>query len=247
MKRVIILSILILLFGFSTYGGEGKVLKTASDSWPPFIDPQNPKGGLSVEIATAAYATQGFSVEHKIEPWARAMQKLKNGDIDIIVNAWITEERKTFLYYSDPYVANEIKFIKLIDDSFEYNGLKSLKGKTVGTLRGYGYSSDFNNATYFKRVPVKKFRSNIAKLLLGRIDLTIEDEIVAKAAISQQDSDLFKKIAFSKHSLSKRYLFVTSGFKNPKHKEYIAAFNKGLKVIKANGTFDKIMKSYGIE
>ncbi|MBF0449396.1 MAG: transporter substrate-binding domain-containing protein [Candidatus Magnetomorum sp.] len=247
MKRFMLLLAMVLAFCPNAYCGEGRVLNTASDPWPPFIDPQNPKGGLSIEIAKAAYATQGYKIKHKIKPWARAMDELKKGKIDIILNTWMTEERKAFLLYSDPYTANEIKFIKLIDNTFEFSGLASLTGKIIGTIRDYGYGSEFNNATNFRREPVSDININIRKLIAGRIDLTLEDEIVGRVAIAQNDPHLLEKIAFTNNSLSKKDMFVTSGLAHPNHKEIIDAFNKGLKVIKQNGTYAQIMKNYGIE
>lgn len=247
MKNLLLLSILVIGICSQAICAEFKVLQSASDPWPPFIDPQNPKEGLSLEIARAAYKTQGYKVEHAYKPWARAITLLKRGEIDIIVNTWMTEERKTFLMYSDTYTANEIKFIKLATDPFEFNGLESLKGKRIGTVRGYGYGDDFTNSKNFERQEVANLHINIKKLIAGRIDLTLEDEIVARVLIAQQDIHLLEKLAFTKNALSKKDMYVTSGLANPHHKEYIEAFNKGLKVIKSNGTYAKIMQQYGIE
>ena len=247
MKKLLLFSILILTFSTQAISGEFKVLKSASDPWPPFIDPQNPTEGLSLEIARAAYKTQGYKVEHAYQPWARAITLLKRGKIDIIVNTWMTEERKTFLIYSDTYTTNEIKFIKRSNDPFEFNGLDSLKGKRIGIIRGYGYGDAFSNATNFKREEVANLHININKLIAGRIDLTLEDEIVARVLIAQKDALLLEKIAFTRNSLSKKDMYVTSGLANPNHKEYIEAFNKGLRVIKGNGVYARIMQKYGIE
>lgn len=40
---------------------------------------------------------------------------------------------------------------------------------------------------------------------------------------------------------------MTSGKANPRSEELVAAFNKGLAEIKANGTFDKLLADYGIK
>jgi len=246
-RRLVFFMIFILVFCPHLDAAEYKVLKSASDPWPPFIDPQNPKEGLSLEVARAAYNTQGYDVKHDYQPWARAMKDLKAGKIDIIVNTWMTEERKAFLMYSDHYTVNEVKFIKLKNDNFEYNGMKSLTGKNVGIIRGYGYGDEFTNATNFKKQEVSNLLINVNKLIAGRINLTLEDEIVARVIIAQKDSQLLEKISFTENSLSKKYMYITSGLANPNHKKYIEAFNKGLKIIKENGTYDQIMKSYGIK
>jgi polar amino acid transport system substrate-binding protein len=247
MKKIFILSFLISAICSQVICGELKVLKSSSDPWPPFVDPQNPTEGLSLEVARAAYKTQGYKVDHAYKPWARAIALLKRGEIDIIVNTWMTEERKSFLMYSDTYTANNIKFIKLENDPFEFHGLESLTGKRIGVIRGYGYGDSFTNATNFKRQEVANLHININKLIAGRIDLTLEDEIVARVLIAQKDPLLLQKISFTKNSLSTKKMYVTSGLANPNHKKYIEAFNKGLRIIKSNGIYDTIMKKYGIE
>lgn len=37
-----------------------KVVTAAADPWPPFVDPENPKEGLSMEIVKEAFKTQGY-------------------------------------------------------------------------------------------------------------------------------------------------------------------------------------------
>lgn len=52
---------------------------------------------------------------------------------------------------------------------------------------------------------------------------------------------------FTQNALSINPLHVTSGVANARNGEIIAAFNKGLAEIKANGTFDNILRKYGIK
>lgn len=246
MKKVMITAILVL-FSATFCFADSKVITAASDPWPPFVDPDHPKKGISIEIVTAAFATQGYTMEHKITPWARAENDVKTGKTDVLPNTWFTEKRKAYLAYSKPYASNQVKFVKRKGDAFEFNGLESLAGKKVGIMLGYGYRDDFMNSKDFKREAVSDFVINIKKLVGGRIDLTLEDEIVGKNLIAAKDASLLDKIEFTKNALSANELFVTCGLANPRHEEIINAFNKGLEAIRADGTLVKIFKSYGIE
>ncbi len=246
MKKLLFALAVVLLM--ATMGSTNdKIISSASDPWPPFVDPNHPKMGISIEVVSAAFKTQGYEFKHKIIPWARAEDGVKKGIIDILPNTWKTEKREGYLMYSTPYAFNEVKFIKRKGDTFEYNGLDSLAGKKVGIMLGYGYSDDFMNATTFKRETTSEFISNIKKLDSKRIDLTLEDEIVARNKITKKTPELLNKIEFTKNFLSSNGLYVTSGLKNPRHKELIDAFNKGLEEIKSNGTLEKIFKSYGLQ
>jgi len=224
-----------------------KQITAAGDPWPPFVDPQNPKEGLSLEIVRSALKSEGYSVKMNYVPWARAIKKVKEGKYDILPDTWFSPKRATYLKYSDPYASNSIKFIKKKNDNFEYNGIKSLKGKRIGIIRGYGYSKAFMNSKLFKKDVTSDLILNIKKLIKGRIDLTLEDEIVARIRIAQKNPKLIEKLSFSQKALSSENLYITCGLKNPRYKEIINAFNRGLKKIKADGTYNSIMATYGIK
>ncbi|SCK18475.1 ABC transporter substrate-binding protein [Vogesella sp. LIG4] len=240
--------ILILLLGMllSIPAWSGTITAVA-DPYPPFVDATQPKQGISLQIVRAAYATQGYDIEMHFVPWARAINAVKDGEYDILPNAWWTQERTAFLLYSAPYLKSEIKFIKRKGDPFEYRGLESLNGKTVGIVRGYGYGDAFLKATNFTRPEVATVMQNIKKLLLGRIDLTLEDEIVVRSIIKHDAPELQQLIEFTQNPLSIQELHVTSGLKNPRHQAIVDAFNKGLAIIKANGTYDKILIENDLE
>lgn len=109
-KAILILAILLL----SATGSltQNKTIVAAADPWPPFVDPSAPQEGLSLEVVRAAFGTQGYTVKMEYVPWANAENKVKEGKYDILPNIWITEERKAYLHYSDPYASNEVKLIK---------------------------------------------------------------------------------------------------------------------------------------
>ncbi len=247
MKKCILAVTMIFLSVVYCGAGE-KEISAACDPWPPFVDPGAPREGLSLEIIRAAYATQGYTVKMEYLPWARAEDGVRKGLIDILPPTWITEKRKTYLLFSKPYAVNQIKFIKRMDDPFEYEGIDSLKGKKIGTVRGYGYGDEFLSATHFTREKTNTFINNIRKLTHStrRIDLAIEDEIVARVKIFNADPELLNLVRFTQKPLSSNNLHVASGLANPRHREIIQAFNKGLEAIKSNGTYAKILEKFGI-
>lgn len=248
MKKLLLLIAILFLTTIQCFADD-KTIVAAGDPYPPFVDPSSPKEGLSLEIARAAYKLEGYTVKMEYVPWARAEDGVQKGKYDILTNTWMNEKRKGYLMYSEPYAVNEIKFIKTKDDPFEYNGLESLTGKKIGTVRGYGYGEAFMGATNFKREEAENLMTSIKKLTHAskRVDLVIEDEIVARVIIAKEDPNLLNNIEFTKNSFSSNKLYVTSGLANPRHKDIIDAFNRGLAALKASGEYDKIMASYGIK
>lgn len=248
MKKSLMVIGLLILFSGIAFASE-KVIVAAGDPWPPFVDPSHPKEGLSLEVVRAAFGTQGYKVKMEYTPWIRAEKGVIDGTYDILTDTWMTTKRNEELAFSEPYVVNRIVFIKKKDDPFEYDGIESLTGKVVGIVRGYGYSNEFLNATNFKRDKSVDFLTNIKKLLYPdkRIDLAVEDEIVARVVIANYDPNLLSEVGFSKNALSTNNLYVTCGLTNPRHEEIINAFNQGLAIIKADGTYTAIIETYGIK
>lgn len=244
MKKLIVTIMLLVSIPLLVGGEETNTIVAAGDPWPPFVDPHNPKEGLSLEIIRAAFQTQGYEVQYTNVPWARAEAGVKNGRYDILPDVWFTESRKRDLMFSTPYTRNEIRFIALKDDPFEYDDINSLQGKIVGTIRGYSYSEEFLAATHFTREEVTDFLQNMRKLLAKRIDLTLDDEIVARYRIAQENPTWFEHIRFSQKPLSYQDLYIAAGYKNPRHTEIIEAFNRGLEIIKTNGRLADIINSY---
>lgn len=256
MKKVIVITFIALLSVTSfaalfkdTCSAEEKIIVAAADPYPPFVDPADVKEGLSLAVIRAAYATQGYTVKMEHVPWARAKAFVIKGDgkYDILPDVWMSEEGKKEMMYSDHYAVNMIKFIKRADDPFQYNGLESLKGKKVGTIRGYTYSDAFRASNDFIREDAVDVITNIKKLISKRVDLTLEDEIVARVIVAKEDASMLDKIKFTENSFSSANLCISAGLANPRCKEIIEAFNKGLTEIKANGDFNKIFESYGIK
>lgn len=243
MQKVLLLAMLCLpLF---TQAQE-KTLVAVSDSYPPYVDPQAPGEGLAMEIVRAAYKTQGYTVTLKIMPWLRAEKSVVEGLCDILVSVWRTDSRAKEMLFSAPYAVSKIKFIKRKDNPFEYTGLESLNGKRVGVIRGYAYSNAFNNATGFTREDVPRMEFNINKLLLKRIDLTLEDEMAAKVLLQRLGPTVEQQVDFTNNALASNPQYVSAGFKNPRNKDIIEAFNRGLHAIKADGSFLAIEKRYGV-
>ncbi|WP_026317788.1 substrate-binding periplasmic protein [Algicola sagamiensis] len=216
--------------------------------WPPFFIQDKTNKGVAVEIVETALKQQGIEMEMKYLPWARAVDGVKDGKFEALVGVWKTKEREKFLLFSEHYLENSIKFIKKKGDNFEYNGLESLKGKKVGIVRDYGYGDKFLKSDLFSRPIASGIMKNVKKLISGRIDLTLGDEIVTRSLIAnQEDTTIIDNIEFTQNSLSINKLYFGTGLKHPNHKQLIDQFNAGFKAIKSDGTLQKILEKYKLK
>jgi polar amino acid transport system substrate-binding protein len=219
-------------------------LTAAADPWPPYIDDTVDGGGVSVELADAAFRTQGYTVTNRIVPWARAMEEVKHGRVDLILDAWWTQERSNDYMFSRPYLDGPLKFIKKRTDKFTFNNHTSLRNKSLALVRDYGYGDALLSSKEYRPVEVTDFILGIRMLEAGRVDLAIENELVARTRLAKESPSSLEKLAFVEPAISNNYVYVMSGYKNPQHAKIIAAFNQGLMEITANGTFEKIVKKH---
>lgn len=245
MRKVFFL-IILTLTTILAIKAEDKVIIAAADPWPPFINPEDPSDGLCMKIIKESFKTQGYKVIIEYVPWARAVNGVKNGKYDILPDVWFSEKRSEFLFFSNTFLVNKLKFMKLKTTTFEYSGIESLKGKSVGTIRDFSYDQQFMDSDFIIKEPNLSLKQNILKLLHKRIDLIIEDEIVAMTVLKKQYPQHVDKVTFCTTPLSSNNLYIAAGYKNPRHKEIIEAFNKGLEEIKETGLYDTILKSYFI-
>jgi polar amino acid transport system substrate-binding protein len=205
------------------------------------VDPDQPGTGLSIEVVREALATQGLSLTVSVLPWVRAELAVREGTIDLLPDTWMTADRARDYLYSDPYLVTEIRFLKRKGDPFEYTGLSSLRGKRVGIIRGYGYDEAFLFDPGFQRIEANDFLANIRNLLAGRIDLTLEEPFVAAALLKKTDPALLAQVQFVQNPHALRKIHVVVGFRNPRAREIVDAFNRGLSLLTANGRLAEIL------
>ncbi len=232
----------LLFFGLSLAHAEQLVELTAgADPWPPYIDESLPLGGVSVQLADAAFKTQGYTVKNRILPWARAMEEVKQARVDLILDAWWSQERSENFMFSRPYINGPVKFIKRKGMNFQYENLSSLNGKSLALVRDYAYGDELLRSKNYTRYEVHSFMQAVQMLSRNRVDLIIENELVARTRISQQAPELLAQVEFVENPLSDSYVFLMVSYKHPRNQEIIGAFNRGLTIILENGTYQKIL------
>ena len=245
-SRWVIFLILLLRFASFSAFSESTLITMAADPWPPFADPDAEGEGLAIRIVRAAFESQGYEVEMKFLPWARALQSVQEGIFDIIPTIWVSREREDHYDFSDPFLINTIVVIKRATDQFEYTGLNSLAGKKIGLIRGYSYDEEFLAATNYQKVTVSYLIQSLFLLTSYRIDLVVEDLIVARMLLNRQEESLRNSISFVDNPLSQKALHIAVSKNTPRGREILDIFNTGLMEIRNNGTYNALIREYHI-
>lgn len=223
----------------------GEAIKVAALSgWPPYSDEGLPGDGFSNDLVAEAMTRAGYTVQVTVMPWNRALNLAETGEYDALPSIWYSKERDALLKFSDPYAVNRIVFIYKAGHPFEFHSLDDLKGKTVGIQIGASYGKDFETSTLFKREGTPEPLLNIKKVAAGRIDLTLDDELVTRYNINTKIPELASQLALTKGALSEEKLYVAFSRKRPDVDKLVADFNKELAAMKADGSYQKLLAKH---
>lgn len=219
-----------------------KYLISTDATYAPFEFEKDGKyTGIDIDLLEAISKLEGFEYELKPMNFKGIIPALTSNQIDgAIAGMTITDERKKSLDFSEGYFESGTSAITRNDSNIKSE--EDFKGKTFAVKKGTvgaKYAEDnkdkFNGEIrYFDDTP-----SMFQEVENGNADITFEDYPVIAYMISTNPSTKLK-IAVPKLS-SEYYGFAVNKGKN---KELLDAFNSGLKKLKENGEYDKIVEKY---
>ncbi len=239
-----IVFLLLLLAVQFVQAASDKPLKIVSSAWPPYVDKDAPGKGAAMDLVTRVLKKAGYEVEISIESWPRSLQGAKIGIYDVVTTAWYTEERNKELHFSDSYYENVIRFVMRKNDPIRFRTYADLQNLIVGVATGYAYGDEFDRAHGFLKIAKNHVIQNLLLLQQGRIDLTLGDEWVIRNELTQYFPNAIKEYEFLGQPVSRRGLHIAVSRTRPDHDEIIAAFNKALAAMKADGSMEKLLEKY---
>ncbi|KAB0566700.1 substrate-binding periplasmic protein [Pseudomonas sp. R11F] len=221
-------------------------LRLVADAWPPFTDITLVNGGLATDIVSTALARAGYASDFEQVPWARALMGVSEGRYDVLINAWYDDARTQFGQFSAEYLLNRVRFIKRGDDPIDYQNLEQLHGEPIAVVRGYAYSPAFDQDAQLQKIPVHNFAMAVRMLAAQRVRLTLEDEYVARYYLARESPRVRNSVEFLPKPLSENSLHILVSLKNPEHAQIVAGFDREIARMKADGSYDRLMKEHGM-
>ena len=221
-------------------------LRLVADAWPPFTDATLINGGLATDIVSTALARAGYASEFEQVPWARALMGVGDGRYDVVFNAWYDEARTHLGQFSGEYLLNRVRLIKRRDDPIDFQRLEQLHDYPIAVVRGYAYSAAFDGDTQLQKVPVHNFVMAVRMLAAQRVRLTLEDEYVARYYLSRESPRVRNAVEFLPKPLSENSLHILVSLKNPEHAQIVAGFDREIAKMKADGSYERLMRLHGM-
>jgi polar amino acid transport system substrate-binding protein len=217
-----------------------------SGKWAPYADASLPGQGLAVEIVTTALKRAGYTTYIRIDSLDRILQGGALGVYDVFATPWYSDARNEYLDYSEPYLESRIRFVKKKGKDITYDSLADLKGVMVGTVEDYAYDEAFSQSRDIIKIPERNLIQNLLKLTQGRIDLTLDDELVLQYEINRYMPNTMSELEFLPKPLAVRGIHIGVSRENPDHAKIVAAFNKAIQDMKKDGSFDTIVATHSI-
>ncbi len=145
--------------------------------------------------------------------------------------------------YSTPYLNTAVVLIKRRDDPFVFNNIQDLEGKNMGVILGYGYLKKIESANIRKSF-VKSLEQNLLKLVIGRIDLTMEEKLNAESVISLMPETVRDSVTIIDKPLEVKELHITLSRKTPNYQKLLDDFNNALKTMVDDGSYHRTLHSF---
>ena len=193
--------------------------------------------GFDVEIGREIAKRLGVKAEFLEGKWDGLIAGIDAKRYDAVINqVGITEARKAKYDFSDPYIASKAVLI-VRDDNTEIKDFADLKGKksAQSLTSNFGKIAEKNGA---ELVGTDGFDQSIQLVLNGRVDGTINDSL-SFYDFKKHKPDAKVKIVAQEANADYSGVIVRKG--DP---ELVAAINKALAEIKADGTYKKISETY---
>lgn len=170
---------------------EIELLKIGAVSYPPYYYFEDGEfRGEFAEIAIEAFNRMDINYEIKEYPWSRMLEMLKIGDLDVLIDVYITEERLEYLDFSvEKYISYNEAFFKLVESDIDFNGeFSKLSGYKIGAVDGFYYGDSFEKAVSDGILNVEIVSSldqSVLKLINQRIDLMVSPEVIGEKVIGE--------------------------------------------------------------
>lgn len=219
-------------------------LVVVSDTWPPYTDSDLPGNGLAINLVTTALKRAGYPVSVKFESWSRTMEGVNIGVYDVVGAMWYTDERAKAFVFSEPYLTNVVKVVRRRDRDFPFNSIADLGGKRIGVVKAYAYGKNFDDVDFLTKIPANHVINNLLDVSQGKLDATLDDELVLRFGIKRYLGSLGKDLVILPKPVSSRGLRIAVSKENPDHQKIVADFNRAMAQMRNDGTYKQIVQQY---
>ncbi len=221
-----------------------RIIRLATLDWQPYVAQQLENYGFTSEIVTTAFNRAGYHVQISFMPWIRVLAEVRRGTYDAMYPAYFSPERARAFALSQSIAKGPLVFCKRHDRAIEFKNLADLSSYKIGVVRGYVHTPAFDAADYLHKELVGTDKQNLFKLLAGRIDLAVIDQLAARQIMATYFPRDAQQIVFLKPPLAINPLHVGFSRAIDGHLTLLEEFNQALAYMQETGVIDAIMSKH---
>jgi len=226
---------------------QARTVSMCTLNWAPFYGEELPRNGFFTEIVRTAFERAGHDVTTEFMPWSRAKVEVEQGDRDVLLGAYYNEERAQTYLASDAIYTAEVGLVALESLGVEsFNSLRDLTDYTIGFGRGFTVNEEFDNADYLDKEAEEDLELNVNKLYAGRVDM-IAGSFENISYIAQQQGRDVGRLVFLEPALKESTLHIMVSRTIDDGEQILADFHQGLRKIREDGTYDRILSEMGYQ
>jgi ABC-type amino acid transport substrate-binding protein len=226
--------------GYLTVGTYGTVIPGI------VVGPGDRLGGLDGVLLTAFAKDHGLKLKLYQTTFASMILAVEERKIDVGTYVFYTKERAQHVFYSYPFLVSRAVVFTL--KSLPYKGPESLRGKKVGTVVGFVWApylqkwSASGAALFPDQVTVAK------ALLNGQIQGYVNGGFVIHAPPFNDSPDVVEHpLHTGDFDIPERFLANPAyNLVNCNNRELGAELDRELAKLRADGTWQKALKSYNL-
>ncbi|OUR59644.1 hypothetical protein A9Q74_17060 [Colwellia sp. 39_35_sub15_T18] len=238
------IGLFLLCLSISAFSQATNVIElTAGLSKPPFVienDAQNP--GIQLDLIKAIFAEENQAVGFLHVPLARSFTSIDRWHSDGTITLPSDYQHEN-VFVSEPYISYQNIIVTLKEDNLSINTFADLKGKKIIAFQaaqkflGAEFAHAVKEAIDYQEVADQM--RQIQMLFAKRTQVLVLDISIFKHFLHKNVGKEYMK-PYKIHQLFMPRVYA-AGFKNKQRRDQ---FNRGLKKIKANGIYQKILDKY---
>lgn len=223
--------------------GQKKELRVVTDAaYAPFEYMEGDKiVGFDIDFLKAVAKEAGYELKIENVGWDPIFVEIKSKRADIAVSSiTINDDRKQTYDFSLPYFLSTNKI--LVREGSDIKSAADLKGKVVAVQNGTTGQEAMDKLLGKNSKDIKKFDNNnlaIMEMLSGGADAVVADNGVVEVYAKNNPKEKLKVIEDSGSFEAEFY-----GLLFPKGTELKADFDKAIKKVFENGTYEKIYQDW---
>ena len=248
MKHLI--SVILCFAAVDIYADCQVKIRVVSDESPEYYqDEQGNWQGMAIELAKVLMNEAKCEPIFINIPWKRALLQMEEGELDLMLNLSITEERKKSMYFIGPQRDESAVLVVHRESDFKINTFDDFQNlpKHVGMIRGAFYGESFDSKYQNDSSFAKSFyfttgtEQLVAMLNRKRISGYIGD--LYPDAYNIKTDTLYKD--FKIHPFLVNHDWVYFGLsKKSVSKELLATLQRAYNQATAKGKFKRVLERY---